>query len=93
MTIQPVICSLALLVGLATAAAARAEGAPPNTLSCVGFFQLARGTWYAKDDNAPFDLGSQQGAIVRGRTISPGKMSVGGYDLAEVLNATCRTAQ
>jgi hypothetical protein len=93
MAMRPVICSLALLAGLGTgAAAARAADAPASTLSCDGFFQLARGSWYAKPDNAPFDLGSKQGAVIRGRTVVPGQINVGGYDLAEVLNTRCRTA-
>ena len=94
MAIQPVLCSLAVLVVLGTgAASARAEEAPANTLSCAGFLQLGRGSWYAKQDNAAFDLGSKQGAVIRGRTVAPGQTNVGGYDLAEALSARCGTAQ
>ncbi len=91
MTHRPEIRGFAIAVALvAGAAGASAQGATANTISCGGFFQLERGMWYAKAENPQFDLGSKQDAVIKGRVIQPGRVNVGGYDLAEALDAKCR---
>jgi hypothetical protein len=87
---QLVVRGLAIIVATGLGAAcAQAQGAMPNTISCGGFHQLQRGSWYAKADNPQFDLGSMQNVAVKSRTVSPGQMNVGGYDLAEALDVKC----
>jgi len=81
--------SLALNVGYARAQPVQPTQPTPNTIDCNGFIKLPNGDWYAKPDNPPFDLGAATQMTIRSSTIGPHAFNLGGYDLAEVLNAKC----
>ena len=73
------------------AVAQEAPELPPNTIDCTACAKASDGNWRV---GAPttFDIGAAKGITLRGVTVGPGSVLLGGGDLYEVLESKCAGA-
>jgi hypothetical protein len=77
-----------LTFALSYAVAQEAPELPPNTIDCTGFTKARDGNWRVGAQTT-FDIGTAKGITLRGMTVRPRSVLLGGGDLYEILESKC----
>ena len=84
---------IAMLMLAIPAYANPAHPPPPNTIDCKDWRHNTDGTWTARPNAKPFDLGPLKGITVLSSTTVRYGMNFERYDLASVLDEICGKTQ